>query len=267
MKAMSRWATGAAAMAIIAAGAPAFAQLNETVRESESATAAAAASQARIDRIDDETGDLFREYRATLQRVESQKLFVEQQRVFLKSQLNELSDLDRQIAEVDDVLQNLLPMQVEMIEELDTFIRLDLPFLYNERLERVDALRDLMDRSPSEVPPSEKYRKIVEAYQIETDYGRFLRHYEAPLFQVAGEPPGDEAPLVDYLMIGRVAFIYMTKDESEMGIWDAEAGAWERLPGRFGAEVRKAIRMAKEVTTPNVFMGPVPGPVRQGFEG
>ena len=258
---------GAAAVLATAFTAPANAQLNRTVSEAENATAAAAASQRRVDRIDDEIGDLFREFRATLQRIESQRLYVEQQKVFLKSQENEIEDLTRQIGEVEDVLRNLLPMQLEMIDELDQFIRLDLPFLLEERTDRVARLRELMDEPPTKVPPAEKYRKIVEAYEIETDYGRFLKHYEGPLFQDPQAAIADDAPLVDYLMIGRVAFIYMSKDESQIGLWNAATNSWDRLPGSYQADVRRGIRMAKEVTTPDVFFAPVPGSTSVGGEG
>lgn len=253
---------GAATASLLVAGAPALGQdnnLNSAVNEAESSTSAAAASQARIDALASERGDLFRDYRATLQRIDAQALYVDQQRVFLQSQENEISDLERQITEVEDVLRNLLPMQYEMIENLEQFVNADIPFLRNDRLDRIARLKAVMD-NPA-VAPAERYRLIVEAYQIEADYGRFLRTWAGPLNRdpTSDEPPADDAKTVDYLLIGRVAFLFAAQDGSEMGIWNAEAGAWDDLSGSFGTEVRRAVRMAKEVTTPEVFLGPVPG--------
>ena len=250
---------GAATAGFLVASAPAQAQLDAAVSEAERSTAAAAASQARIDRLADETGDLFREYRATLNRIESQRLFVEQQQVFLQSQQNEITDLERQITEVADVLRNLLPMQYEMVDELGNFVSADIPFQRGERLDRVQRLRGFMD-DPS-IAPAERYRQIVEAYQLEADYGRFLTTWQGPLLThpLSDEPPAENAPTVDYLLLGRVAFIYMTQDDGDAGIWNAEAGAWDPLPGSYRRDVRSAIRMASDVLAPNVFLAPVPG--------
>jgi hypothetical protein len=252
-------AGAAAAACTIVAGGSAFAQLDAAVSEAERSTAAAAASQRRIDGLADQTGDLFREYRATLQRIDSQQLFVEQQRVFLRSQENEILDLERQITEVGDVLRDLLPMQFEMIEELGAFVAADIPFLRQDRLQRASRLRTYMD-DPG-ISPAERYRQIVEAFQIEADYGRFLDTWSGPFLPnpLSDADPDLDARTVDYLLIGRVAFIYMTQDESEMGIWNEESKSWDQIPGSFRLDIRRAIRMAREVTTPNVFMAPVRG--------
>lgn len=256
MKTLRHLATLGAVSAVMAfAVAPSSAQLNQAIDEAEGATRDAQQSQARIDQLDEQRGDLFREYRATLQRIDSQKLFVEQQRVFLQSQENELRDLESQIDTVEDVLAGLTSMPIDMIESLDQFIALDLPFLRDVRQARIARLRDLMDQP--DVTPAEKYRQILQAYEIETDYGRFLRHYEGPKWDNPDVSPDVNAPTVDYLMIGRVAFIYMSQDESELAVWDADAGAWRELPDSFRLDIRQAIRMAKEVTTPDVFFAPV----------
>lgn len=240
-------------MAAFLATAPASAQLNQTVREAENATTQAQQSQERINGLEEQRTDLFREYRAALQRIESQQLFIEQQRVYLQSQQVEIEDLQRQIEEVDDITISLLPMQFEMIDNLEEFIRLDIPFRREERMARVDRLRTLMDRP--DVPVSEKYRLIIEAYEIEAEFGRKLTPWEGRF----GDGP--DAPIVDYLLIGRVSWVYMTKDESRLGVWNAEAGQWDNLPGSYRGDIRQALRMARETATPNVFLAPVRGAV------
>ena len=259
---------GAATAGFLVAGAPAWAQLDQTVSESERATADAAASQARIDRLADETGDLFREYRATLNRIEAQRLLVEQREVFLESQQTEITDLERQITEVADVLRDLLPLQFEMIDELDAFIRADIPFQRQDRLDRISRLRGYMD-DPN-IAPAERYRQIIDAYQIEADYGRFLDAWQAPLNlePLSNAPADPNAPTVDYLLIGRVAWVYMTQDDTQAGIWNAATNSWDDLPGSFRADIRNAIRMASGTRAPNVFLAPVPGATRvEGPQG
>ncbi len=250
---------GVATAGLLVASAPALAQLDAAVNEAEQSTAAARRSQAQIDDLAEQTGDLFREYRATLQRIDSQELFVEQQRVFLRSQEAEIADLERQITEVADVLRNLLPLQFQMIDELGAFVEADIPFRRDERIARVARLRRYMD-DPS-IAPAERYRQIVEAYQLEADAGRFLDTWQGPLLTdpLSDEPPDEAAPTVDYLLIGRVAFVYITQDGNDAGIWDPDARAWATLPGSFRTDVRNAIRMANEVMAPDVFLAPVRG--------
>lgn len=251
-----KWALAcgcAAAAMALAWAAPSAAQLDRALKESENATSEQRASQQRVDELQEAAGDLFREYRATLQRIDSQKLFVAQQEVFLRSQAAEIDDLKRQIEEVDDVTKSLIPMQREMIDRLEEFISLDLPFKLDERQARVKRLRELIDRP--DVDWSEKYRKIIEAYEIEAQYGRGMRHFEGKV-----NPDEPDGKTVDFLLIGRVAYIYAAQDESEMGIWESASKSWKRLPDSYRLNIRGAIRIAKEVTTPDVIIAPVPGP-------
>jgi hypothetical protein len=159
---------------------------------------------------------------------------------------------------VDAVLTSLDPMMFQMIEELDNFISLDIPFLIDDRRDRVANLRELMDEPPTDVPPAEKYRKIIEAYTIETDYGRFVSAYDGPFSEDPHAASDPDAPNVDYLRVGRVSWIYMFKDGSRMGIYNPETKAWDNLPGSYRLDIQKAMRIAREVTTPDVFVAPVP---------
>ncbi len=66
-----------------------------------------------------------------------------------------------------------------------------MPFLLEERRDRVAMLKEMMGRA--DVTISEKYRRIIEAYQVEMDYGRTIEAYEAKL----GD--GDDARTVQFL--------------------------------------------------------------------
>jgi hypothetical protein len=105
----------------------------------------------------------------------------------------------------------------QMVDALDRFVQLDVPFLIEERTARVENLKNLMDRA--DVTISEKYRLILEAYQIELDYGRTFDTYEGPLGH------GDDRT-VEFARLGRVSLMYRTLDGSEAGYWDAKQKAW-----------------------------------------
>ena len=93
-----------------------------------------------------------------------------------------------------------------------------MPFLLEERTNRVDGLQKLMTQA--DVSISEKYRRIIEAYQIELEYGRTLEAYEG----LIGE--GTDARTVDFVRLGRVSLMYQTLDGTETGYWNAEEKKW-----------------------------------------
>jgi len=200
---------------------------------------------------------LAREYRAILQQIESQRLFVDQQRVFLRSQQNEIESLNEQIGRVDNVKVELLPMMRQMVVNLRNFIDLDLPFQLSERIERVERLEETLN--DAEITEAERYRVILNAYEIEMAYGRGIDAYEGPL-----EEGG--ADTVDFLRLGRMMLIYRTKDGNDFGYWDRESGSWQPLQGDYNLELQKAFRIANDAAAPELLLSPVPGPVMGTME-
>ena len=68
---------------------------------------------------------------------------------------------------------------LRMIDAIDQFVAVDVPFLKDDRTKRMNALKDLMGRS--DVTVAEKYRKVMEAYQTEINYGRTIESYRGTL--------------------------------------------------------------------------------------
>ncbi len=247
----------ASLMATVAAGAfggAAVAQLNQTLEVARGDTANGAQTQSRIEQLDDQRTDIELEYRALLEQIESQRLFVEQQQVFLRSQENEIASLEQQIGRVDNIERDLAPMMREMVVLLEEFVNLDLPFrLEGEagRQARIERLYELID-DPN-ISPAERYRVILNAYDIEASYGRGVNAYDEEVLE-------DGIPVqVKVLQIGRVAMIRKYPDNS-MTILHNGSSDWEALPSSYEANVTRAIRIADEVTTPSIFLVPLPGP-------
>ena len=210
-----------------------------------------AASQERIDGLDDETQKLAAEYRQVKNETESLQTYNRQIEAQLPSQLEEMQQLELQLKEIEATSRDILPLMQRMLETLEQFVQLDLPFLPEERAKRVATLLAMMDQA--NVTISEKFRRIVEAYQIEMEYGRTLEAYEGKLSE------GDEARTVQFLRVGRVALMYQTLDQKETGYWDANTKTWV-VDDSYRHAFAKNLAVAKKLGAPDLLVVPVPAP-------
>jgi hypothetical protein len=226
-------------------------KLNAAMGEQAGANKDAAASQARIDQLADQTQDMVSKYRQALSDADSLKKYNEQLAIQVKSQTERLASMKRQLADIEHTQRDVLPLMQKMIDTLEQFVALDVPFLKEERTKRVATLKQMMARA--DVSTSEKYRRILEAYQIEMEYGRTLEAYEAKL----GE--GDAAKTVQFVRMGRVALLYQTPDGKETGYWDAAAKKWV-VDGSYAQDAREAIRVAKKQGAPDLLWIPAQAP-------
>jgi hypothetical protein len=124
------------------------------------------------------------------------------------------------------------------------------PFLKAERNKRVQTLKETMSRA--DVSTAEKYRRVLEAYSIEMEYGRTLEAYEDKL-EVAD---GGEPRTVNFLRIGRTALLYQTLDGDETGYWDIDKKAWV-VDNGYEDDVASGIKVARKVTAPDLLIAPV----------
>ena len=233
-----------------AAGSGAQAQSLDTVTQvSQNATNDGQASQVRIDALDDETDVLTREYRAALKQLASLREYNAQLEKLIVAQKAEMVSIRQQIEDVTNVDRTIVPLMFRMIDALDQFVELDVPFLIDERRARVQNLRVLMDRSDAN--PAEKYRNILEAYEIENEYGRTIEAYEGQM-----DINGEERT-VAFLRIGRVALVYQTLDGAESGAWNKASKSFTNLEGDFDSELRAALRIAKQQAAPDLMVIPV----------
>jgi hypothetical protein len=224
-------------------------KLNNVVQIAQSGTNEGVASQGRIDQLDDETDGLVREYRAALKQLASLREYNAQLEKLIGAQKAEMVSIRQQIEDVTNVDRSIMPLMFRMIEALEVFVSLDVPFMLDERKARVANLSALMDRSDAN--PAEKYRKILEAYEIENEYGRTIEAYE-------GEMEIDGAPrTVSFLRIGRVALIYQTLDGAKSGVWSQDSKSFVDLDGAFNSDLRSALRIAKQQAAPDLMVVPV----------
>jgi hypothetical protein len=138
---------------------------------------------------------------------------------------------------------------MRMVDALEKFVQLDVPFLIEERTKRIADLRKMMDRANVTTP--EKFRQIMEAYQIENEYGRTIEAYRASLVL------GGRETTVDFLRFGRIALLYQSLDESECGRWDQESRSWVPLDSSFRSSIREGLRIARKQAAPDLVRLPL----------
>ena len=209
-------------------------------------------TQRRIDALDDTTRDMLNEYRATLSQVQDLDAYNEQLDRLVATQRVEIADYERQFQEIEITKRRILPLIVRMIEVLEEFVAIDIPFLETERDMRIAELQKLMTRP--EVPTSEKYRRVTEAYQIELEYGHTIEAYEGEM------DFNGETRTVAFLRFGRLGLYYMTLDGQEIGYWDNTRDSWEILDDEFRQPLDRAIRIARKQLPPDLIRLPIPAP-------
>ena len=235
---------------------PALAQLDETIGLRTRAQAEGSASQGRIDAISDETDQMLAQYRSALQRIEALRVYNQQLSELVDAQQQEKVQVRGEIESVTIVNREITPLMLRMIESLDAFVSLDVPFLLSERTRRVEGLREMMSRP--DVTEAEKFRRVLEAYQIENDYGRSIEAYRSALDE------GGSVREVEFLRIGRTALYYQTLDGSEMGRWDQKDRHWVPMDASYRSALRQGLRMARKQAAPNLLLLPIPAAENAG---
>jgi hypothetical protein len=203
------------------------------------------AAQSRINEINTRNRELIDEYRAQLNLVQGLETYIELLDRQLAGQAVEIETLQTSVTDVASVERQILPLMTRMIDSLDEFVELDVPFLIQERRQRVAGLRDLMGRA--DVTIAEKSRRVFEAYQIETDYGRTIEAYTAKL-DLKGASYDAE-----FLRIGRVNLLYTTVGTGDVGYWNAAERRWEELDrSPWRRLIQRGLAVARQEVAPEM---------------
>lgn len=239
-------------LAIGLGGQALAADLADIFQAAEQANQQARASQANIDALAEETRKLHSDYRTVLKQIEGLQVYNRQLQKQISNQQREMAQLAKSIDEVTVIERQITPLMLRMIDTLEQFVSLDLPFLLDERHKRIDRLREMMDRA--DVAVSEKFSQVLRAYQIENEYGRTMETYGDTI-----NIEGVERK-VDVLKVGRIALVYQTPDAEETGMWNKLNSVWEPIGDEYTTPVRNGIRMARKQLSVDLLTLPITGP-------
>ena len=143
--------------------------LTDVLKADSMIHADAAASQKNVDKYFDQAQDMLFEYGSVADERESLKSYNDYVASLVADQQKTMDAVQNDINGVDKLRQGVVPLMFKMVESLEQFVQLDLPFNSEVRTNRVNELKNLLNTA--EVTLAEKYRLILDAYSIEREYG------------------------------------------------------------------------------------------------
>ncbi len=229
------------------------AAMQKVISASTEITDSAASSQQKIDKIAEQVQEKLMQFRAVEKETAGLDIYNGQVQKQIDSQIKEMAQLNKDIDQVSVIERQITPLMLRMIDGLESFVQLDVPFLPEERKTRITSLKEMMDKA--DIAVSEKFRRVMEAYQVEVDYGRSIEAYSG-LINLDGQERD-----VDFLRMGRVALMYLSRDGSLIGRWDTETNSFQPLSPDYRMHITKGLRMAKKQLAPDLLTMPIPAPV------
>ena len=216
-------------------------------------TVEARASQTKIDRLADETRDLLSDYKTVMKQVEGLRVYNARLERQIANQERRIADIDQSVSDAAIIQRQIPPLVSRMLDGLDQFIDLDMPFDLERRKGNAEAVRSNLDRA--DVTAAEAFRQVLELYSIELQYGRGIESYSGTISVEGADRE------VDMLRIGRVALIAQTTDGADTRAWNNATRSWEELSSAdYSAAVRKAVRIAKKQATIELLNMPIAAP-------
>lgn len=226
------------------------ADLSQVNKEGQKRSHEGKVAQDKVNALSDKTADIVSKFKAVSKTVDGLKVYNDLLAIQVSNQEKEMASIHTSIKNVSTIERQILPLMVRMIDSFEQFVKLDVPFLKEERSARVAKLRKMMLRS--DVSAAEKFRRVFEAYQVENDYGRTIEAYRGSL------PMDGGVREVDFLRVGRIALMYQTVGRDITGAWDAASGKWVELSAAdYKQHVAKGLRIARKQIAPDLMVIPV----------
>ncbi len=210
-------------------------------------------SQARVTTTAEVTRDIVNDYRDVLRKIENAKVYNHQMKELITSQTEETTKIKQSIVDLKQTNKEIIPFTLRLLENFKSFVALDVPFQIEERTKRVETLTALMNKG--NVSTSEKFRRVLEAYQIENDYGRSMETYKG-LHKI-----GDKEFTVDFLRVGRIFLGLQSIDGSYSAYWDKDSKSWKEADGSYEKSIASGIKIAQKVKAPDLLKLPVSSPI------
>jgi hypothetical protein len=211
-----------------------------------------ARSQQTVEKLDEETRILLDAYRSALSKLKNLNDYNAQMERQVEDQKQEIARRETELEQIEKTRRHIVPFMLRMLEVYQQLVGLDIPFLPEERQRRLKQLQAMMDRS--DITLAEKYRRLLEAYRVEAEYGHTVEAYQGEL-----ENNGT-VRTVRFLRLGRVGLYYLSLDGSEAASWHPREKRWVMLDNGYREPIKQAILIAERQLPPDLVKLPLPAP-------
>jgi hypothetical protein len=185
------------------------------------------------------------QYAQLLADADTMRTYNQQIEQLIVSQQEDIASLNAQLANLDATAAAVGPLLDRMYEKLSSFVAADLPFLPDKRATSMEQLKQIME---GEGDYFNKYRRLLEVYQIELEYGRTMEAYRGKL---------EDGRDADFVHVGRVTLLYRTTDGTESGYWDTASRKWV-ADADYARAINDALSIAQEKSAADLITVPVP---------
>ena len=104
-------------------------------------------AQEKIEELDEISKKLYFDYKDTLNEYKALKSYDDQLSKIIDAQFAEIANINNQIDSLDDINIDILPLLKTMTDTLRKVINIDIPFLKEPRIDRVNNLDELLLRA------------------------------------------------------------------------------------------------------------------------
>lgn len=212
-------------------------------------TQEAAQSQSRINRHSDSSLAMRQEIEQLQAQISNLEIYRDHLQNLVVNQDKEATSLRNQIDEIKDTRQGIVPLMYRMLGGLEQWLAKDIPLKADQRQARLQKLKAMMTRA--DVADSEKFRRILEAYQIERDYGSKLDAYQDTVVLDGRDHQ------VDVLHLGRMSLVARSLDGKQYWLWSARDDQWVALDASVAEAVDKAFAVAQKQMAPSLLSLPL----------
>ena len=206
-------------------------------------------AQEKIEELDEISKKLYFDYKDTLNEYKALKSYDDQLSKIIDAQFAEIANINNQIDSLDDINIDILPLLKTMTDTLRKVINIDIPFLKEPRIDRVNNLDELLLRA--DITTAEKFRKVFEAYQIEANFGKTIENYPGYIILNGSEVA------VDFFRLGRLGLYYRTPNGKETGFWNLNTNDWSHEGSSLDDDIKVALDISNRQSPPNFITLPL----------
>lgn len=183
------------------------------------------------------------------QRQQALQMETKQLQQQLEHKQSRLDFHERRREETEKLRQGLQQWFYAVASTIRTDIAGGVPFLAQERRERLDSLdKVLLDEDTA---AHEKLRRLMEVLQVEAKYGYSAEAYADSI------PLAGEQLQVDLVRLGRVSLFFITPDAHSCGVYDPATKGFTFLPAKYTADIRQALKSINGQSTDPLNLLPV----------